>query len=136
MKSILTNTECQKAKPQAKRYKLYDSNGLYLEVKPNGSKLWRFKYLFLKKEKLLALGAYPIVTLAEAREARDNAKKLLSKGIDPSQAKKETKRQAIINSENTFEIVAREWHVNQIEKWSVSHANDVIKIWKKMCSPP
>lgn len=128
MGKLLTNTECQKAKPKDKKYKLFDSGGLYLEVSPNGSKLWRLKYYYLKKERLMALGSYPLITLAEAREARDAAKKLLLSGIDPMQKRRETKRLAIINSENTFEAVAREWHQNQEEVWSDVHSRNVINL--------
>jgi integrase len=128
MTKALTNTACTNAKPESKKYRLYDSGGLYLEVMPSGSKYWRLKYYYLKKERLLALGVYPIVTLAEARDGRDKAKKLLVAGIDPSEAKKQDKRQAVINSENTFEVVAREWHQNQLEKWTEKHAANVLHL--------
>ncbi len=72
------------AKPLAKAYKLSDEKGLFLLVSPNGSRYWRLKYYFAGKEKLLALGVYPEVKLAEAREKRDQARKLLSQSIDPS----------------------------------------------------
>lgn len=91
----LTNTSCKNAKPSEKPRKLYDSNGLYLKVMPNGSKYWRLKFLFAGKEKCLALGVYPGVSLKEAREKSDAARKLLAANIDPSQAKKEEKRKTI-----------------------------------------
>ncbi|MDX9689630.1 MAG: Arm DNA-binding domain-containing protein [Alphaproteobacteria bacterium] len=94
----LTNTACKNAQPKERAYKLADGGGLYLEVMPNGSRYWRLKYRFVGKEKRLALGVYPEVTLAEAREKRDAARKLLSQDIDPGQAKQERKRQAAINA--------------------------------------
>jgi integrase len=118
----LTNKTCAAAKPQDKSYKLTDGGGLYLQVQPNGSRHWRMKYYFQGKEKLLALGTYPILTLAEARGKRDQVKKLLADGKDPSAVKKEEKREAIRQSRNTFEAVALEWHEKQKGKWSSSHA--------------
>lgn len=127
MSSVLTNIKCQKAQPiQGKKYRLYDSGGMYLEVAANGGKYWRLKYYYLKKEKLLSLGTYPLMSLLEARTARDEAKKLLTQGVDPSQAKKQEKRQALINAANTFESVAREWHSNQLDKWSKEYASDLM----------
>lgn len=114
----LTNKECQNAKAQEKPYKLSDSGGMYLEIMPNGSKYWRLKYRWLGKEKRLALGVFPLITLAEARDKREAAKKLLAKGIDPSTARKQAKRQARTNAENTFEAVAREWHGKKTASWA------------------
>ena len=84
----LTDIACKGAKPNNKPRKLADTNGLYLEVMPNGSKYWRLKYRFAGKEKHLAIGVYPEVSLSEAREKRAQARKLLAGNIDPSQAKK------------------------------------------------
>lgn len=83
----LSDKACKTAKSKEKLYKLADGGGLYLRVNPTGSKLWHMKYRYLGKEKLLAFGVYPIVTLAEAREKRDQAKKLLTNDTDPSTAK-------------------------------------------------
>lgn len=91
---------------------------MYLLINPTGSKLWRLKYRFLGKEKLLSIRSYPLVTLAEAREERDKAKKMLINEKDPMVAKKERKREAAHNSKNTFAAVALEWHENQKEIWS------------------
>ncbi len=113
----LTNTQIQNAKPKEKPYRISDSGGMYLEIMPNGSKYWRLKYRWLGKEKRLALGVYPTVTLAEAREKREEAKKQLAQDIDPSTAKKQAKRLARINAANTFEAVAREWHGKKSEIW-------------------
>lgn len=105
----LTDVRIRAAKPTDKPYKLFDSNGLFIFISPNGSKLWRMKYQFLGKERLCALGAYPDIGLKEAREERDKLKKLLSQGIDPMQYKRTTKHQKMEASENTFEVLARRW---------------------------
>ncbi|MCB1657336.1 MAG: integrase arm-type DNA-binding domain-containing protein [Pseudomonadales bacterium] len=105
----LTDTTIKTAKPTDKEYKVSDGGGLYLLIKPNGGKYWRLKYRYLGKEKLLALGVYPEVSLKEARLKRDVAKKRLENGTDPSEAKKEEKRLSILQSENTFEAIANEW---------------------------
>jgi integrase len=113
----LTDKTCKNAKPSAKPRKLTDGDGLYLEVMPSGSKYWRLKYRFAGREKRLALGVYPQVSLAEARAGREAARKLLASGTDPSFAKQERKRQLLLNADNTFEAIAREWHQHNIAKW-------------------
>lgn len=110
---MLTDMTAKNAKAQTKLYRLFDGQGLYLEINPNGGKYWRLKYRFASKEKRLALGVYPEVSLGKAREKQDQARKLLANGIDPSQAKKEARLEQTANVENSFEIVAREWHSNQ-----------------------
>lgn len=123
----LTDTACRNAKPKEKPYKKADGGGLYLHVTKEGAKYWRLKYYFLGKEKLLALGIYPIVSLQEAREKRDNAKRMLDAGQDPGLAKKEKKRQTLERHQNTFEVIAREWHENQLNKWSPTHGLNVMR---------
>ncbi|WP_261528012.1 tyrosine-type recombinase/integrase [Burkholderia multivorans] len=105
----LTDTAIRTAKPAPKIQKLYDSNGLFLQVMPSGQKYWRLKYYFAGKEKLLALGVYPDVSLAVARKMRDAARAKLAEGTDPSEAKKIEKRTAKLNADNTFEAVALDW---------------------------
>lgn len=105
----LTDATIRNAKPDERAYKLADGGGLYLLVNPNGSRLWRLKYRFAGSEKLLALGAYPAVTLAKARTKRDEAKGLLADGIDPNEAKKEIQREIVAESVNTFGTIADEW---------------------------
>lgn len=122
----LTDTACKNAKPKEKPYKKGDGGGLYLLVNPDGSKYWRMKYRFLGKEKLLAFGTYPLISLADAREERERAKKLLAGGIDPRTAKKEEKRQIVRNAQNTFKAVALEWHENQKGRWSGNHTGNVL----------
>lgn len=122
----LTDKACKNAKPASKQYKLTDGAGLYLLVKPNGSKIWQMKYAFLEKEKTFSIGQYPLVTLLSAREARDAAKKLLMQGIDPTKAKKQEKRQAVRNAQNTFKVTALEWYDTKKPEWSESHAKNVL----------
>lgn len=134
-KMKLTDIKCRNAKPKDKSYKLFDGGGLYLEVMPNGTKSWRLKYRVLKKEKRISLGAYPLVSLAEARDGREDAKKLLIKNIDPSEARKENKAQIIRNAENTFKAVALEWYDNQKDVWSENYANKIIRCLEKNAFP-
>jgi integrase len=122
----LTATACKNAPPETKPRKLSDGGGLYLEIMPNGSKYWRMKYRFAGKEKRLALGVYPEVSLAQAREGRDEARKLLAAGQDPSETKKETKRKRVVNAENNLEAVAREWHEHHVHEWAPHYARDVM----------
>jgi integrase len=117
----LTDTATRKAKPEAKPYKMADGGGMYLEVMPNGSKYWRLKFRFAGKEKRLALGVYPDTTLALARERREEARKLLANGGDPSAVKQTQKRQAKVAAANTFEAVAREWVENRSNDWTEGH---------------
>lgn len=108
----LSDLKCRNAKQQPRAQKLSDGGGLYLLVNADGSKYWRLAYRWQSKQRTLALGVYPTVSLTDARAARDEAKRNLASGIDPSQIKRERKRTARIASENTFEAVAREWHEN------------------------
>src|SRR6266446_1483650 len=103
---MLTDVRLRNAKPAARVKKLSDAGGLHLLIQPHGAKLWRMAYRFDRKQKTLALGVYPIVTLQEAREQRDAAKRLLAKGIDPS-AQRRLDRQTAASS-NTFKAVAEE----------------------------
>ncbi|PZP56474.1 MAG: integrase [Micavibrio aeruginosavorus] len=123
----LNNTICKNATSTEKPYKIADGGGLYLLVKPNGSKHWRVKYRFLGKEKLLALGPYPLVSLLEARDGREVAKKQLLAGTDPMSDKSGKKRQAMEAAHNTFRAVALEWHENQLGGWSKNHALNVMR---------
>jgi integrase len=106
---VLTHIQITAAKPAAKTYRLFDSHGLHLFVQPNGSKLWRFKYRFLDKQKTLHLGPWPGVGLAEARTRRDDARKKVADGVDPALEKKRTRIAAKYAAANTFEAVAKEW---------------------------
>ena len=105
----LTDIVVRKAKPTDKTQRLFDGGGLYLEITPAGGKRWRQKYRFAGKEKLLAHGTYPDVSLAEARERRDKARKLLANGVDPGQHRQAEKAAGAERAANSFEVVAREW---------------------------
>ncbi|PLL07255.1 integrase [Klebsiella pneumoniae] len=123
------------AKPREKAYKLADGAGLYLEVVPSGSRYWRMKYRFNGKEKRMAFGVYPAVSLAQARALRDEAKKKLAEGIDPSFAKKEEKLVRDVQLNNTFQAVALEWHGTKVARWSEGYASDIIEAFNKDIFP-
>lgn len=128
----LTDRAIVHAKPCGKPYKLSDSHGLYLLVNPNGSKRWYIKYRFVNKEKKLALGPYPLLTLAQARRMREEAQLLLISGIDPS-AHRKAERLAV-TPEHTFESVAREW-VSSNVNWSAEHKKRVLRYFELYVFP-
>jgi integrase len=118
----LSDAQVSKAKPADKEYKLFDGAGLFLQITPSGGKLWRFKYRFDGKQKLLALGQYPEIPLAQARQRREDARTLLANNQDPGEAKKAAKKAAALKDASTFEIVAREWFGKNEPVWSAGHA--------------
>lgn len=124
----LTDSACRNAKcPQDRAYQRFsDEKGLYLEVTKTGAKCWRMKYRFGGKEKRLALGVYPGVTLAAARTKRGEARALLAAGVDPSQAKREHKRLQDLESETAFEKIARQWWADWSANKAERHAGYVI----------
>ena len=122
----LTDIKARNAKPTAKPFKLADGDGMFLYVHPNGSKYWRLKYRFAGKEKLLALGVYPEVSLSDARERRVQARKVLAAGNDPGEVNKEAKRLILMKAENNLEAISREWHEQHIHEWAPHYARDVI----------
>jgi hypothetical protein len=105
----LTDAGIRSAKPTAKPFKIYDGQGLFLLVAPESGKLWRFRYRFDGKEKLLALGSYPDTSLKVARDRRDAARKQIAEGIDPSALRRDQKSARIAQAANSFEVIAREW---------------------------
>ena len=109
----ITDTEIRRSKPGDKPFKLSDGGGLHLMVTPSGGKLWRWKYRFEGAEKLIALGGYPEITLADARERRDAVRKHLAKGIDPMAERKAEKTAVMVATEYTFEKIAEQW----LEHW-------------------
>jgi integrase len=123
----LTDTAVKKAKPGPKPVKLSDGKGLYLLVNPIGSKLWRWKYRVLGKEKVMSLGAYPDVSLAQARDGLDNARKLLATGNDPMAKRKADKVASLTAAENSFEQVARKWWAHWKPARSEQHAAQVMR---------
>jgi integrase len=130
----LTDTAVRNAKPGGKPFKLADEKGLYLLVNATG-KYWRMNYRFTGKQKTLALGVYPAITLAKARERRDEARKLLAHDTDPSMVKaiqKQTRQQAAANS---FEAVAREWHGKKQPGWAPATARRILRSLEKDMFP-
>ncbi|PZP54520.1 MAG: integrase, partial [Micavibrio aeruginosavorus] len=121
----LTKLECEKATYGKSPRKLMDGQGLFLLLNPNGSKLWRLKYFYLGKEKLMAIGPYPLISLAEARDEREKARKLLTQGIDPISEKRTGKALSVRNAENTFKVVALEWMEINEDRWSDSYHRKV-----------
>jgi hypothetical protein len=108
----LSDITIRNAKPKEKQYKLSDAGGLYLLVKPNGEKYWRLKYRVVGKEKLLSIGTYPLVSLAEAREKAIQAKKQLQESVDPSYHKQETKRLQKLNTANSLDLLRKRFNIN------------------------
>jgi integrase len=121
----LTDTAIRTAKPADKAYRLYDAGGLYVEVSPSGGKLWRCKYRFEGKENRLAFGAYPAVSLADARRRRDEARKLLANGIDPNAVKKSQKAARADALANSLEVMGREWLLKKRGDWVESSAEKI-----------
>ena len=123
---MLTDTTLRKARPGEKPITLADEKGLFLLIAPTGGKLWRFRYRHAGKQKLLAVGVYPEVSLAQARERRDEARRLLAQGVDPSATKKEAKHEKAAQSENSFEALARDWHRMKSAAWTKSTASKAL----------
>jgi integrase len=124
---MLTDTKVRTAKPRPKSYKIADSNRLYLLVTPSGGKLWRWNYSYDGKQKSMAFGAYPLVSLADAREKRDQAYSMLCEGQDPNVARRLKIEANLEAGRQTFERVAREWYGNAKAQWATIHAHDVIR---------
>ncbi|MBL8438410.1 MAG: integrase arm-type DNA-binding domain-containing protein [Zoogloeaceae bacterium] len=131
----LTDTAVRRAKPTEKARKLADEKGLYLLIQPTGGKLWRLDYRFNGVRKTLALGSYPDVSLASARERRDDARKLLANDIDPGEYRKIQKAAKIERAANSFEVVAREWFAKHSPNWAASHADKIIQRLEKDVFP-
>ena len=126
----LTDTRIRAAKPSPKPLKLSDSGGLHLEVRPTGSKLWRYRFRLHGKENVFALGEYPALSLADARKARDAAKDLVKQGVNPAHNRKLDRLKAAHASRETFEAVAQEWADSRAveSKWSDSYRHGVKRI--------
>ncbi len=123
----LTDIKIRNVKPNKKPAKLFDGGGLFLLVTPSGGKWWRLKYRFGGREKLLSLGTYPEISLQEAREKRDQARKQLANDIDPGTNRKAVKAAQVDRDTNTFEVIAREWMDRQAASWAPSHADKIIR---------
>lgn len=121
----LTDIKVRSAKPQEKEYTLVDGDGMFLLIHPNGSKYWRFRFRFGGKQHLMAFGVYPETSLADARQKREEARRLVAAGIDPREHKRVVKEEQAKEA-ITFESVAREWHATN-KKWSEEHSRRVLK---------
>ncbi|MFC7459158.1 tyrosine-type recombinase/integrase [Hydrogenophaga defluvii] len=134
---MLTDVQCRNAvcPPERKQARFADAGGLYLQVSPSGSKRWFLKYRVGGKEKQLALGSYPDVTLASARLARDAAKQQKASGVDPIQARKLEKLKGIRPEGDTFKAVAQEWYGKQVGRWSPMHAHRVMQQFERDLFP-
>ncbi|MFY9746296.1 MAG: integrase arm-type DNA-binding domain-containing protein [Acidobacteriaceae bacterium] len=131
----LTDREIRSVKPSKKPRKLFDWGGLYLEVSPAGGKWWRLKFRFDGKEKRLSLGVYPDVTLKDARDRREEARKLLANGIDPSENRKSQRAAQADRSTNSLEVVAREWFAKFSRTWSAGHRARIVRQFERDIFP-
>jgi integrase len=131
----LTDKEIRAAKPGTKRIRLFDERGMYLELGVTGGKWWRLKYRHCGKEKRLALGVYPDVSLKAARERRDAARKLLGEGIDPGSARKALTLARAEGSAHSFELVTREWFAKYSAHWAESHSSRIIRLFERDIFP-
>lgn len=131
----LTDVQLKKAKCSEKNQKLFDAKGLFLFLTPAGGKLWRMKYRFAGKEKLLALGSYPETSLKEAREKCEQARRLLKDAVDPSENRKAVKNSVKNRTTNSFEVIAREWYQKFEPSWVPDHANRIIRRLEKDVFP-
>ena len=123
----LTQKAIDAAKPNTKPYRLFDGQGLYLEISPSGAKLWRLKYRFLGKEKRLALGRFPEVSLKQARDKAFTARSTLAAGSDPSEVRRIERRQAMAIAADSFELVARDWTKRHLATKAASHRDKVVR---------
>lgn len=121
----LSEIKVRTVKPEEKQITLFDGRGLFLLVTPTGGKLWRFKYRFDSKAKLISLGTYPEISLEEARQRREEARQLLAHGVDPGAVRK-AQKQAETEETETFEVIAREWHTRFNHTWAPGHATKII----------
>lgn len=125
MKQRLVPTQVKNAKPADKQYKLTDGGGMYLLVRPDGAKYWRYDYRFQGRRKTLALGVFPEVTLAAARQSRNEARDLLVRGQDPAEERRAQK--SAPDGSDSFEAVAREWFARQEHGWASNHSTKIIR---------
>ena len=126
----LNDRQIKNAKPAEEPFKLNDGKGLYLYINTSGGKLWRFDFSYNGKRKTLSIGKYPTVSLVEARQAAENARRLLVSGQDPSEAKQQEKRERQAAALNTFEAIARRWHSDNLIRWKENHAARVLRYFE------
>lgn len=132
---LLSDIQIKRAKPKEKAYTLNDGMGLSLLIDTTGSKGWRFRYRFAGKPKMISFGVYGEVSLAEARQKREECRSMLAKGINPSDARKAEKIALQFAHENSFEAVAREWHSSKMTTWSHGYAKEVLHCLEKDIFP-
>ncbi len=130
----LSEIKVRNTKPKAKQITLFDGGGLYLLITPSGGKLWRLKYRFGGIEKLLALGTYPEISLADARQRRDAARKQIAHGIDPGTVRK-AQKQAETEGKETFEVITREWHTKFTSTWTPGYAEKLLSALERDVFP-
>lgn len=123
----LTDLTIRTSKPSDKTQKLFDAGGLYLEISPSGGKWWRLKYRFGSKEKRISMGVYPDVSLKDARDRRDTARKMLANGIDPGEHRKAAKAEKLERTSSTFEAVARSWFEKKSTKWTPAYGERLLR---------
>ncbi|MBH1930904.1 tyrosine-type recombinase/integrase [Serratia rubidaea] len=131
----LNARQIESAKPKDKPYKLSDGGGMYLEVFPNGTKSWRMKYRIAGKEKRVVFGVYPTVSLADARGKREEAKRTLAAGGDPSAVKQMERLSKVSETNDTFEVIALEWHAHKRDGWSKGYSDDILEALEKDIFP-
>lgn len=131
----LTDIQIRRAKAQDKPYTLNDGQGLSLLINPDGSKGWRFRYRFAGKARLMSFGSYSLVSLAEARDKRETARKQVANGIDPVEERKAQKLAQQLSTENSFEAICREWHTNKADRWTVAYREEIIKTFEQDVFP-
>ncbi|MBS5743747.1 MAG: DUF4102 domain-containing protein, partial [Neisseria sp.] len=125
---MLNDTQIRKAKPAEKPYKLTDSNGLYIVINPNGSKLWRYRFRIDGRESVFSIGSYPEISLAESREKRKEARLLVQQGINPAKDRADKKRQNTRQNKNTFQAIAEEYFATKtISKGSIKAAQSMLE---------
>ncbi|EMI4412046.1 tyrosine-type recombinase/integrase [Serratia marcescens] len=132
---LLTDIQIRRSKPQEKPYTLNDGQGLSLLINTDGSKGWRFRYRYAGKAKLMSFGTYPLVTLADAREKRGEARKQVANGIDPVAEKKAQKLAQKLSVENSFEAISREWHVNKADRWTLAYREEIMRTFEQDVFP-
>jgi integrase len=131
----LTDTIARNAKPAAKTVRMFDRDGLYLEVSPRGGKWWRLKYRYAGKEKRVSLGVYPEVNLKKARARTIEARQLLDAGVDPSENRRAAKAAQVQGAANSFEVVAREWIDRQMKSWVRGHGERILTRFERDIFP-
>ncbi|HHK8232693.1 TPA: tyrosine-type recombinase/integrase [Serratia marcescens] len=132
---LLTDIQIRRSKPQEKPYTLNDGQGLSLLINTDGSKGWRFRFRYAGKAKLMSFGTYPLVTLADAREKRGEARKQVANGIDPVAEKRAQKLAQKLSVENSFEAISREWHTYKADRWTLAYREEIMRTFEQDVFP-